>query len=591
MRGNFKKFLALLSCGAVIAGASVYTGCGVKKTSVDTSKTQLWVKYYNGGVGKVWIEEAIKRFTDDYAEVSFQDGKKGVQVIADYAKETYSSEKIKNDVNNVYIGVNYNYQDIAATGAAMNITDVVNSTPIVNVDDNRNEVTESATIKSKINPERQNIYNLGSSADERYYALPFFESSMNLVYNVDLFEEKRYYFAKGKSADALPAGADLDDYDTVSDLFIQDLDEERSYGPDGRTGIDPDTNEDYSLDDGLPATYNDFRALITYMKNDKTIPFIWSPITVPYTTCIINEAWANSEGKEQFALNFSFNGTAKNLLQLNSDGTPKKVGGELQLREETNINAQNGLVLHSQKGLYDALEFAQILATQGNYYSKSFEDLEYTDAMEYFIYSKEKAETGHNGIAFIAEGTWWNNEATTYNKYKSARDKREKRFAILPLPKSDVSKIGEKNVKISERESLMFINAKTKGASLKAAKAFLRYLQSDYAMNEFSRHTDMLRAMDYELTKETLNGMTYFGVSNYKYAKSANTEWIDWVPTSNDARKVSKSLLDYNSYCFNTSKGSNPVEILKNESNLSVSSYFASIYNYFTTNGSKFNIS
>ena len=168
MRGNFKKFLALLSCGAVIAGASVYTGCGVKKTSVDTSKTQLWVKYYNGGIGKVWIEEAIKRFTDDYAEVSFQDGKKGVQVIADYAKETYSSEKIKNDVNNVYIGVNYNYQDIAATGAAMNITDVVNSTPIVNVDDNRNEVTESATIKSKIKPERQSIYNLGSSADERY---------------------------------------------------------------------------------------------------------------------------------------------------------------------------------------------------------------------------------------------------------------------------------------------------------------------------------------------------------------------------------------------------------------------------------------
>lgn len=159
---------------------------------------------------------------------------------------------------------------------------------------------------------------------------------MNLVYNVDLFEEKRYYFAKGKSADALPAGADLDDYDTVSDLFIQDLDEERSYGPDGRTGIDPDTNEDYSIDDGLPATYNDFRALITYMKNDKTIPFIWSPITVPYTTCIINEAWANSEGKEQFALNFSFNGTAKNLLQLNSDGTPK--------RSAANFNSEKRLI-------------------------------------------------------------------------------------------------------------------------------------------------------------------------------------------------------------------------------------------------------
>ena len=40
---------------------------------------------------------------------------------------------------------------------------------------------------------RKQYYNVGTETAPKYYAIPFFESSMNLQYNVKLFEENCYY--------------------------------------------------------------------------------------------------------------------------------------------------------------------------------------------------------------------------------------------------------------------------------------------------------------------------------------------------------------------------------------------------------------
>lgn len=565
MRNLFKKLAAIALCGVTMLATAACGGTRVEST--DSTKTTLYVKYYNGGVGRVWIDEAIAQFEADYAEVSFEKNKKGVEIKMDPAKETLAYSKVKNDANNVYIGVNYNYYQFVSNGAMLDITDVVEGKAAINAGE-----TESKTIESKISADRREFYKL----DGKYYALPFFESSINLVYNVDVFEEKNYYFAKGKTAENLTE-SDRNSYAKVADLFISEKDDEKSYGPDGKTGIIGGI--DYSADDGLPATYADFEALLTLMRNDKTIPFVWSGDTLSYLTCLANDIWANSEGKEQYDLNFKLSGRATNLLDLDENGGLQFNGdGSVKMKGAVNVTPETGYLLHSQKGLYDALRFVEIMmSTKDNYYKDSFGGaFKYTDAQDYFINAKDKSGTNNQDIAFIVEGTWWNNEARP--KYKSEADRTSKRFAVLPIPKADASHIGENNTKISERESLMFINAKCPSEKIPVAKAFLSYLQSDARMNAFSKQTDMLRAMDYELTEETIEGMTYFGKSNYAFSRANTTDWTDWVPKS-AATKKNVALFDYLVYGFNYGMASNPFSYFEANTNASSSALLKSIYN------------
>ena len=48
--------------------------------TIITSKTQLYVSNFNGGVGHDWLDAHIKRFQEVYAEHEFIPGTKGVQV-------------------------------------------------------------------------------------------------------------------------------------------------------------------------------------------------------------------------------------------------------------------------------------------------------------------------------------------------------------------------------------------------------------------------------------------------------------------------------------------------------------------------------
>lgn len=553
-----KQLAAVAACAITAICSTACVGTRVEKT--DSTKTTLYVKYYNGGVGRAWIDEAIAQFESDYAEISFEKNKKGVEIVLDPAKETLAYSKIKNDANNVYIGVNYNYYQFVSNGAMLDITDVVEGKAKLNSTD-----TEDRTIESKISADRREFYKL----DGKYYALPFFESSVNLVYNVDVFEEKNYYFAKGKTAENM-SEEERSSYTAIADLFIAGQDDEKSAGPDGKYG---------TSDDGLPATYADFEALLTLMRNDKTIPFVWSSDTLSYLTCFANDVWANSEGKRQYDLNFTLGGTATHLLDLGSDGSIQfNEDGSVKVRDEVNVTPETGYLLHSQKGLYDALRFVEIMmSTKDNYYKNSFSgSFKYTDAQDYFINARDKSETNNHDIAFIVEGTWWNNESRP--KYKSEADRTSKKFAILPLPKPSASQIGENNTKISERESLMFINAKCPGAKIPVAKAFLSYLQSDVCMNAFSKQTDMLRAMNYDLTPETINGMTYFGRSNYEFSRAATTDWTDWVPKS-AATKKNIALYDYLVYGFNYGMASNPFSYFESDNNATASGLFKRIYN------------
>ena len=568
-----KRFMALLLCFAAVGSTSMAASCDKEVQEFDESKSQLFVKYYNGGAGRAWIDEVVANFEADYADVPFEEGKKGVEVVKDFEKSIIAVNNVKSDPNQVYILNNTNYSEFVANNAMMDITDVVSDEALID-----NETEESVSIASKISDRRKQYYNVGTEATPKYYAIPFFESSMNLQYNVKLFEENCYYFAEGKTAEGW-SDADLKNYDKVIELFVSSASDPRAKGPDDATGNADGIN--YSLDDGLPATYDDFQALLTVMEYDGVIPFIWNGTATSYLTCFANEVWANNVGAEEYDLAFTFRGNSKTLLDLDANGniqyeadgvTPKMLG-------ETQITPETAYMLHAQKGKYDALRFAEMIM-DSDYYSDSF-TVNYLDAQDYFINSAEMKEFDYRPIAMMVEGTWWHNEARP--AYGSETDRQSHKFGIMPLPKADASQLGQKNTKLSERESLMFINNYCDEYAIPIAKAFMRYLQSDKAMNTFSAHTDMLRAMDYELTQDTLGKMSYYGKNVYEVSRSKNTDWVEWMPKSVEAQK-NKSLLDYLTWGYNTSKGSNPFERMYADSELKVSALFKESYTYIKGN-------
>lgn len=568
-----KKLMALLLCLTSVGSAFAAVGCDKQVQKFDETKSQLFVKYYNGGVGRAWIDEVIADFEADYANVSFEDGKMGVEIVKDFEKSIIAVNNVKRDPNQVYILVNTNYSEFVANNAMMDITDVVNDGALVNKD-----TEENVSISSKISDRRKQYYNVGTETSPKYYALPFFESSMNLQYNVKLFEENCYYFAQGKTAEGW-SEEDLKDYDKVIELFVSDVSEPRAYGPDNATETSDGVN--YSLDDGLPATYDDFQALLTVMAYDGVIPFIWNGTATSYLTCFANEVWANNAGASEYDMAFTFKGESDTLLDLDADGniqyeadgvTPKTLG-------KTQITPETAYLLHSQKGKYDALRFVEMIM-DSDYYEDSF-TVNYLDAQDYFINSAEMKEFAYRPIAMMVEGTWWHNEARP--AYGSETDRQAHKFGIMPLPKPDASQLGEKNTKLSERESLMFINNYCDEYAIPIAKTFLRYLQSDKAMNTFSAHTDMLRAMEYELTDETLGKMSYYGKNVYEVSRSQNTEWVEWMPKSVEAQK-NKSLLDYLTWGYNTPKGSNPFERMYADSALTPAKLFKESYTYIKGN-------
>lgn len=519
----------------------------------DETKTQLYVNYVNGGFGRTWIDNLIAEFEEMYKDVSFETGKVGVQVMKNFSKNVVTVEKMKGDINDVYLMEDTNYYDFIAKNTLLDITDVVTSGAITAIDANGNATRETDTIESKIPDTYKSFFNLGTDASPKYYGLPLYETAINIVYNKALFADKNLYMKEGASAE------DFTDEDFADEVKIGDLfaygDDVLSYGPDGEKG---------TSDDGLPATYADFRALLEQMKIVGVTPFVWNGYETGYLTGLINDMWANNVGEDQMMLNFTFEGTAKanTLVEVDKDGNViyNDDGSVKLIDHDIEITADNATILHQQKGKLDALEFASlIMSDPDNYYDKSFDSgFLHTDAQDYFL-DEDK------NIAFLIEGGWWYKEMDKRGVFKTEAERvdPEKRdYAILPLPKSDASHIGEPDTKVSDRKSTIFINSDIDAAIIPVAKAFVSFLQNDHALQTYTRYTDAFRAMNYTLSEETYNALSPFGKCVSEMRDSESVTMLPWLPMSDTARK-NVGYLNYRTYGFSAYGGSVPMIVLK----------------------------
>ena len=479
MRKKIGLCLALVFCTAACVPLSACGGTGGSRFDnyeVDENKTQLYVEFFDGGVGKAWLTDGLAaRFEKKYEGVSLEAGKEGVQVVP-VPSVSSAFDNIANSDTSVYFSESCDYFTYAAQGVFLDISDIVKSTA----------EGDSVTIESKLSKSHKDGL---TAIDGKYYALPHYEIFFSAMYDVDLFEAEGLYYAKDGG-------------------FVTSQDDERSVGPDGvaNTG-----------DDGMPVTYDEFFALCDYMLSKGITPFIWTGESTGYMNKFLSAIAANYGGEEDWSANFNYSGKAKIITDYTT----------LQ-EEEVEITAENGYLLSQQASKYQALRFLERILSTSEYYHedsllKTYSNI---DAQEQFIYSKLDNEP----IAMIIEGSFWSNEAHKNGIFeRSIRDKGDKaknrNFGIMSLPLAN-----DKNAAIGKQSTLAdigisyaFINAnvKTNEMLLNLSKDFLQFAYSDQSLIEFTTMTSMTKAMNYSLSTQQYDALSKFGQQIWDLKKSS----------------------------------------------------------------------
>ena len=490
---NAKRVLALLlalvmSVSLAACGGGGSQVDGGNDDTVDTERTQLYVFNFAGGYGVEWLKLLKERYEELHKDDVYEEGKKGIQIIINNEKKlaTELEDQILNNRDEVYFTESAYYYSLLNKGVLGEITEAVTGDMASYGD------PAGTTLLDKMYDEQKAYLGVEKDGQTKYYAFPHYASYTSLMYNVDLFEKEKYYFAK-----------DVVDPQTAEDYFIVRSTDEKSAGPDGEYG---------TADDGLPATFEEFFILCDYIAANGQTPVNWNGShRDTYLGNLMQAIVANVEGLEQTMLNFTMNGVAENL------GTAT-AGGFTADAEPTTITAANGYEMLRSKGRYYALSFVNKLVGNAAYYNELGFNSAYShmNAQEDFLYA------GNDGgqtapIAMLVEGSWWENEAeSTYKDMVDAMgdsfSQENRKFAVMPLPKISAEETG-KNTLCENSYSLCFMKANVAEWKKPIAMDFIKFANSNQALVEFSKLTNTPKALKYEMSEEQMNGMTHFGRS------------------------------------------------------------------------------
>ena len=457
---KLRKVLVAIMVGVMMVSVA---GCGAKRTNeVDEHKTTLYVGNFAGGIGDEWLKSAISKFEEKYADTSFENGKKGVQVlIGDNNNTTMIGTELEKIIatsqNEVFFTESVYYYDWVEKGFLHDITNAV-TTPL-------SEFDEEKSITDKM----ESYVSEAMTVDGKVYALPFWEGYYGFVYNATLFDEKGWYFAEDGS--------------------FTNADGKLGAGPDGQTG---------TYDDGMPATYADFFKLLEKISKDNVTPIQWAGASPDYFTWLIGALFADYEGYDDLMINYTFEGETE-LVKLDTVDTEN-----LTYEKETvRITAENGYELARQEGYVYALDFAQDLLQGNGYYdvnSSLSGSYKQQDAQLAFV--RNATTTNNKPVAILIDGSWWENEATTAFRetYGSNATKYDNEMEMkwMPLPKATADLVGAGNIMVSPLDSYCFINANIEEEKVEVAEKFLQFVHTDVMMAEFTEMTGVVKPYEYE---------------------------------------------------------------------------------------------
>jgi ABC-type glycerol-3-phosphate transport system substrate-binding protein len=445
----------------------------------------------------------------------------------------------------VFINGRDNYRFFAQAGELAEVTEWV----IEKVyDDNYNYVGNGGTVSiyDRFTSDYKKVYDLDPSEDGyEIYAVPHYEGTWGIWYDYDLLG---------------PDGENL----IPNEMY--------GNGPDGV----PNTP-----DDGLPRTWKEFSDLINDIKNIGHVPFSFS--SIEYVRNGMFDAFmAAYEGKNNFDINFSFNGTLDYAIK-------DDLGNDVY---EINCNPRtdNFLLLQKQYGRLAALTMIETFVDTTNCTLASYRGQQHTDAQSDFLLS---ALTNQRAAMFM-EGAYWHNEARPYFASMSKQNQKwaygEREFRYLALPKFDgndgtgipaTTNTGRTTLYNTGSDTFVFVNKKS--LHKQEVKDFYQYFNSNEACFYYTKGSNTLRNIDCKFTPEQVAELSPMTKDLLKYRYAENTDVCYELCTS-------KTRYDqYNTFFYfdvSSKVGNdilrNPWSFFKdNRGKSSIMSYFNGMYTYW----------
>lgn len=487
MRKATKGFIASVLALTMLAPmAACSNGSGG-----NGNATLIRVSNYGGGIGRAWLDEAIVRFKEQVKDVSYENGKSGVEFAVTH-NINVSFDDMKGSGEHLYFTVG-DVRTLIQQGLFMDIDDIVKE--VVDTRDG----TE-ITIEDKL-PEDSRYKFQGT--DGKYYCLPYYEYYDGLSYDADTFDKYGLYLADpaagGEAYDCTITG------ETV--YFVSNTDARKACGNDGVYG---------TYDDGMPTSLYEMVALCDYMKTQKSV----TPFTVAgnhlirYSNKMLIGMWAALSGADT-SVAFSFDGNVDYVTGFSD--TEKLFPGEATimaptLEENAPVTKATGYKAINQAGRYYAAAFMELAHKQGWFDTRSNQTSHtHKEAMRALVLS---GVGGNTEVGMLIEGTYWYPEAEGYGLFeeyaKTAGTQEAKNVKYFNMPTSLKETVtednGRKEALASAGGAYSVINGNLAGKAdkegiVKACKDFIKFLYTDAELQNFTKTTGARKGeMDYDVS-------------------------------------------------------------------------------------------
>ena len=565
--------LEILLMTAVLLFTTVFVGYGCNHNfggssvneEIDETRTQLNIGVFGGGFGTEWIRDLKVRFEEYTKDMSFQDGRKGVQIFYQEDKDKYKASslvtQISYDSKDLYFASGDEIDSFISQNLVLEITDVMTE-PLT-------EFNETKSPEDKLSDEQVAHFK----RNDKYYVCPDNVSSLGIIYDIDLFEQKKLYFAKGGAPSEYskytqenndePATGTFTEYKYTNDV------KKASAGPDAKYG---------TFDDGCPATTEEFNQLLERMKRQGVDSMIWTELYADqYTNFLHRSMWLDYHGVKEADIMYKGEKCVTDIITgFLPDGTP--------IIEQTEIGIDNYKDLAKQAGRYYGLKMMEDILKSGTVSTKSFESLSHTRTQDKFLTSRFRM--GEKPIAMMIEGTWWENEAkesgifaSNVEEFGEKASSQNRRFGLMPMPKVSEEFLGEPSTIISG-SSTVFINANIPQDKIGLAKLFLRFSMTDESLRRFTVQTGIPKSMNYELTEEDRAQMSTFSKQYWDINKASEKSYGNISPVIKTNMERNEIFRNIDEFYSKKPDGMN-YSIFVTEAyynNVSAKDYFTGIY-------------
>lgn len=526
---KLSKFLALALAGVTMLSFGACGGGG-GGTTADENKTALYIRYYNAGFGNRWLTAAEERFEKMYENVSFEQGKTGVDIIIDPSdsKSDFMND-MKTQRDYVYFAEKFDMTSYYSADVMEDLTDAL-TTPLnesFGKDANGNPLPgyegETKSVYQKMSQSEKDYYSIVDGENVKLYAVPYIDCyNGTLTYDVEDFEKYKLYFNENNVIGANKAsGVKL------------------GTGPDGVSG---------TADDGLPRTYDEFFQVCARIKTSANkYPFVWCGNYSGYTTELVNNLFLQNGGSQFVADMLKGEGSVPDYI---SDSVT--LAGNYEYTYSTKaetFNASSFNKIYHSASIFNATDFMyRVIKEKYADETKCFTGTYLnTSAQKDFFFGKN---------TFMVDGTWWFNEAekhiTAYEQQNASKnkDRYNRDVQYMALPKADeetFERTKGENVVGSKYITACVVKKGLTDVQELVAKTFVRFYCTDESLAEYNTIVSTPRGLEYTLTDAQYNKLTPYGKSLYNIKTGQNgfnTYKVTYLRSGSEFYKTNFSIFD-----------------------------------------------